>query len=151
MWWELGKDSCILLIFLGMLIWILNDLWILDFWVFDILLTCGYFLIGMLDILLLNCHSLYFFLDRKREIVALCLILGQKWGDIHVDFRHWTLDVFVYQYHFVYMLMIILDIGYFEIHVDMWSCLFWIWIYIELFGYTTCWYYVYSIASYRCY
>ena len=73
----------------------------------------------MLDILLLNCNSLSFFLDRKREIVALSLLLGQKEGDIHAEFRHWTLDVFVDHCHFVYMLMIILDIRYFEIHVDM--------------------------------
>ena len=132
MWWELGEDSCILYFF-GMLIWILGDMWILGFCVFDILLKCGCLLIWMWDIRLLNCHPFVFFLDIKEEIVALCLFLGQKEGET-LQLLFWWLDI--------HMLMIILDIGYFEIHVDMWSCLIWILIYIRLFGYT-CWYIMY--------
>ena len=48
--------------FSGMLIWILGDMWIFDFWVFDILLKSGCLLIWMWDILLLNPHSFVFFL-----------------------------------------------------------------------------------------
>ena len=68
--------------------------------------------------------------DIKEEIMAFCLFLGQK-GEETLQLLFWWLDI--------HMLMIIFYIGYFEIHVDMWLYLIWIWIYIGLFGYT-CWY-----------
>ena len=79
-----------------MLIWKLGDMWILDFWVFDILLKWGCLLICMLDIRLLNCHPFIFFLgykggdcgplslsgtNRGRDIAVIILVIGYS----HVD------------------------------------------------------------------
>ena len=54
--------------FFGMLIWILGNMWILDFWVFDILLKCGCLLIWMWDILLIELSSICLFswIERGR-------------------------------------------------------------------------------------
>ena len=57
-----GRFLYPIIFFSGMLIWILGDMWIFDFWVFDILLKSGCLLIWMWDILLLNSHPFIFFI-----------------------------------------------------------------------------------------
>ena len=84
-------------------------MWILDFWVFDILLKWGCLLICMLDIRLLNCHPFIFFLgykggdcgplslsrtNREINITIIILVIGY----LHVDdyFGYWILDILRY-------------------------------------------------------
>ena len=77
-----------------MLIWMLGNMWILDFWVFDILLKCGCLLIWMWDILLIELSSICLFSwiererlwpfvsfwDKKgRDIVVIILVIGYMW------------------------------------------------------------------------
>lgn len=79
--------------FFGMLIRKLDDMWILDYWVFDIFfnmwmlvdLNVRYFVIKLSSLCI-------FFLDRNEEIMTLCLLLGQKMGDITIiilDIGYW--------------------------------------------------------------